>query len=131
MKRLGFDVDERQQAILGTNWLSILSSMGKGGAAPQAQGSQLSQEMNKIEGYPVLIDGKYFAEREGGEEDEEADATDVRGLVGRFAKKAISGKKKDDSEPAFTYYVEVIELDSSNVSDSAFQIPSNYKNIGG
>ena len=131
MQRLGFDVDELQQAILGTNWLSILSSMGKGGMAPQADDSQFSQEMNKIEGYPVIIDGKYYAKREGGEEEEEeADATDVKGLVGRFAKKAIGGKKKDDNEPAFTYYVEVTELSSDSVKDSAFQIPSNYKNKG-
>ena len=132
MKQLGFDVDELQQAILGTNWLSILSSMGKGGAAPQAQGSQFSQEMNKIEGYPVVIDGKYFAKREGGEqnEEEEAEAGDVKGMLGKFAKKAISGQKKDDNEPAFTYYVEVKELKPDNVQDAAFQVPSNYKNKG-
>ncbi|MFC2141566.1 hypothetical protein ACFLR7_01360 [Acidobacteriota bacterium] len=133
MQRLGFDVDELQQAILGTNWLSILSSMGKGGMAPQADGSQFSQEMNKIEGYPVIIDGKYYAKREGGEEDEEeeeSDAGDVKGMLGKFAKKAIGGKKKDDNEPAFTYYVEVEELNPESVNDSAFQVPSNYKNKG-
>ncbi len=132
MQRLGFDVDELQQAILGTNWLSLLASMGKGGMAPQAEGSKFSQEMNKIEGYPVVIDGKYYAKREGGEEEEEeeAEAGGVKGMLGRFAKKAISGKKKDDNEPAFTYYVEVKELNSDSVKDSAFQIPSNYKNTG-
>ena len=131
MQRLGFDVDELQQDILGTNWLSILSSMGKGGTAPQADGPQFSQEMNKIEGYPVVIDGKYYAKREGGEEDEEeAGAGDVKGMLGKFAKKAIGGKKKDDNEPTFTYYIEVEELNPESVNDTDFLVPSNYKNKG-
>jgi hypothetical protein len=81
-----------------------------------------------------MLSGKVAkkTKREGGEEDEEeeAEAEDVKGMLGRFAKKAIGGKKKDDNEPAFTYYVEVKELTSDSVKDSAFQIPSNYKNTG-
>lgn len=131
MKRMGIDVDEMQQAILGTNWLSILASVGKGGMSPQANDSTFAKEMNKIEGYPVVIDGKYFAKREGGEETEEeekVDVTNVKGTLGRFAKKAIKGKKKDDNEPVFTYYVEVKELRPDNVQESTFQVPTNYKN---
>ncbi len=132
MKRMGIDVDEMQQAILGTNWLSILSSVGKGGMSPQAGDSTFAKEMNKIEGYPVVIDGKYFAKREGGEESEEeedkVDVTNVKGTLGRFAKKAIKGKEKDDNEPVFSYYVEVVELHPEGVKDTAFVVPSTYKN---
>ena len=34
---------------------------------------------------------------------------------------------KNSKEPAFTYFVEVIELDPAQVGDEDFKIPSNYK----
>ncbi|MGB2906384.1 MAG: hypothetical protein WBB73_04745 [Candidatus Aminicenantaceae bacterium] len=128
MKRLGFDVDELQQAILGTNWMSILSSVGQGGVQPRSGGTDFGSEMKKIEGYPVVIDGKYFAKREGGPADEKAEeGGGLKGKLGRFAKKAVSGDKKDSNEPAFTYYTEVIELDPASVGDDTFQVPAGYK----
>ncbi|MGB2906595.1 MAG: hypothetical protein WBB73_05815 [Candidatus Aminicenantaceae bacterium] len=46
MKRLGFDIDAIQQDV-----------------------PDFTKEMQKIQGYPVIIDGKYYATKQGGEED--------------------------------------------------------------
>ncbi|MCK4821953.1 hypothetical protein KA005_39680, partial [bacterium] len=130
MKRQGFEVDELQQAILGTNWMNILSSVGQGGVQTYSGDTDFGSEMNKIEGYPVVIDGKYFAKREGGKGEEDAEEESGGGLtgkLGRFAKKTISGEKKDSNEPVFTYYIEVIELTPASVGDDVFQVPAGYK----
>ena len=127
MKRLGFEVDELQTAMLGSNWINILASAGQGGMQPQSGSTEYSAEMKKIQGYPVVIDGKYFSKREGGEEEEAKPGGGLAGKLGGFAKKAISGSKKDSNEPAFTYLIEVIEFDPTAFGDEVFQVPAGYK----
>jgi hypothetical protein len=127
MKRQGFEVDELQQAMLGTTWINILTSAGQGGGQPRSGDADFGAEMKKIQGYPVVIDGKYYAKREGGEEVEEESGGGLAGKLGGFAKKAISGSKKDSNEPAFTYLIEVIEFDPTAVGEEVFQVPAGYK----
>jgi hypothetical protein len=133
MKSIGIDVDSFQQMILGTNWLALLGSMSDEGQQHRHKGKGFSEEMKKIEGYPVIIDGKYFAKREGGEseEDEEEESEGgVKGMLGGLAKKALKKGSKNENEPAFTYYTELIEFSSVNVGDDAFQVPAKYKKKG-
>ncbi len=133
MKSIGIDADSLQQMILGTNWLALLGSMSEDGRQKRHKGPNFSDEMKKIEGYPVIIDGKYFAIREGGEknEQEEEEASgDVKKMLGGFAKKAIKKGSDDKNEPAFTYYTELKEFSPSVVSDDAFQVPEYYKEKG-
>ncbi len=129
MKKLGFDLDERQQEILGTNWLSILGAVDTENKNPRQDASEFSEEMKKIKGYPVIIDGKYFTKREGGEQDADTGGGGVKKMFGRFAKKALT-KKDNSDEPVFTYYTELIEFVPGNVDENSFQIPSNYKKKG-
>lgn len=132
MKSMGIDADSLQQMILGTNWLAILGSMSEDGQQKRHKGPNFSDEMKKIEGYPVIIDGKYFAIREGGDEDEEEEEAsgDVKKMLGGFAKKALKKGSKDKNEPAFTYYTELKEFSPSKVSENAFRVPENYKEKG-
>ncbi|UCE41381.1 MAG: hypothetical protein JSV17_18445 [Candidatus Aminicenantes bacterium] len=133
MKSIGIDADSLQQTILGTNWLALLGSMSEEGQSRRHKGSNFADEMNKIEGYPVIIDGKYFAKREGGAEEEEADEDSgggVKGMLGGLAKKALKKGSKNENEPAFTYYTELIEFSPFDVGDDVFQVPANYKKKG-
>lgn len=133
LKRLGIDTDAVQQAILGINWLSMFSGLTDPGAAPKQKASQFAEEMKKIEGYPVVIDGKYYAVKEGGEqaEQEEEEAQDVKGVLGKFAKKALTKKPKPQGdEPSFSYYIELLAFSPAPVSEADFQIPPNYKKKG-
>jgi hypothetical protein len=133
MESLGIDTDSLQQMILGTSWLAILGSMGESRQQTRHKGSNFSDEMKKIEGYPVVIDGKYFAKREGGESEEDGSKDSgggVKGMLGGLANKALKKKSKNDNEPAFTYYTELLEFSPAKVGDDAFQVPSNYKKKG-
>jgi hypothetical protein len=133
MNSLGIDADFLQQAILGTNWIAMLGSMAEGGRQHSHKGSSFEEEMKKIEGYPVVIDGQYFSQRSGGEtEENEADDSGggVKGMLGGLAKKALKKKPKDSREPTFTYYTEIIEFSPANVGDEAFRMPANYKKKG-
>ena len=131
MKSIGIDADSLEQMILGTNWLALLGSMSEDGQQSRHKGSDFADEMNKIEGYPVIINGKYFAQREGGDSDENEDSGGgVKKMLGGLAKKALSKGAKDENEPAFTYYTELIEFFPVDVSDDVFQIPANYKKKG-
>lgn len=131
MKAMGIDIDQMQADILGTNWLSIFTQMGGEGAKADQDTASFAQEMKKIQGYPVVIDGKFFSSKEGGEaeEEEEESGGGLRGRLGGLAKKALSKKsdKADENVPSFSYYTEVIELRPESLEESAFQVPANYK----
>ena len=133
MKKLGIDIDSIQQDILGANWLVLFTQMDNSGSSAQQDMSDFSKEMQKIDGYPVIIDGKYYATKQGGEEEEdgEEDGGGVKKMLGGFAKKALKkSKKQDPNEPAFSYYTELLEFRTDNVGEEAFQVPSNYKKKG-
>jgi len=130
MKRLGWNVDSTQQDILGTSWMAVLSSLGEGGAARKQDTSQFASEMSKIKGYPVVIDGKYYAAREGDEKQKEKkdEGSGLKGKLGSFAKKAVKKDSKSDAdEPLFSYYTELVEFVPVDVNDSEFAVPANYK----
>jgi hypothetical protein len=133
MRRLGIDIDSIHQDILGTNWLALFTQMDDGGGNARQDVSDSSKEMQKIEGYPVIIDGKYYATKQGGEEegDGEEEGGGVKKMLGGFAKKALKkSKKKDSNAPAFSYYTELLEFRTDNVGEEAFQVPTNYKKKG-
>jgi hypothetical protein len=133
MESMGIDADSLQQMILGTNWLALLGSMSEDGQQKRHKGPNFSDEMKKIEGYSVIIDGKYFAIREGGEaeeKEEEETSGDVKKMLGGFAKKAIKKGSNDKNEPAFTYYTELKEFSPADIGDNAFLVPENYKEKG-
>ncbi len=129
MEKIGLDMDEVQKSILGTNWLTMFSALNQRQTQPDQESAQVAEEMKKIEGYPVVVDGKYFSEREGEEkqEQESQDITDVKNMFGGFVKKAIKKDKKKENEPSFAYYTELIELQKSSVDASALKVPENYK----
>lgn len=124
MKALGINLDEIQQAMLGSNWMALLTQMGGGGQTQS--GAEVSTEMQKIEGYPVLIDGKYFSKKEGGEETAES-GKGVKKLLGGLAKKAFKKKKDDSSEPVLIFYTELLEFTPAQANPEDFQTPVGYK----
>ena len=131
MKSLGFDLDSTQEQILGLNWLSMLGSLGEAGSGAQSDASQFSDEMKKIKGYPVVIDGKYYSTKEGGEDAQGEDQGNMKRMIGGLAKKALKRKSQNSAEePSFTYYTELIELTFENLADTEFHVPSNYKQKG-
>jgi hypothetical protein len=131
MKAMGVDLDQMQADILGTNWLSIFTQMGGEGAKADQDTASFAQKMKKIQGYPVVIDGKFFSTKEGGEaeEKEEESGGGLKGRLGGLAKKALGKKsdKSDENQPSFSYYTEVMELHPESIEESAIQIPANYK----
>jgi hypothetical protein len=135
MAKIGLDVEKAQQDILGTNWLSIFDSLGKAKGQPSRDYSKAARELQKIQGYPIVVDGKYFvtgqkaAGEAGGESQEEA--TDVKGRIGGLLKKSLKKKPADAaasaSEPALSYYTEVLEVSTPDLGAGDFQIPAGYK----
>ena len=133
MKRVGLDLDTIQQEILGTKWLSIFTQMSSEGESPGQDVSQFAEEIKKLKGYPVVIDGKFYSTKQGGQEaEEEEESGDVKKMFGRFAKKALKkkSKKSDATKPAFSYYIELMEFRPADIGPDAFQVPANYKKKG-
>lgn len=134
-KALGLDDLKIERDLLGTAWLDILDAMSEGPreGAPARDVSRFSAEMAKIEGYPVLIDGKYFVSRPEAEVREvEQEERGVAGRLGGLAKRAIKKKApvKTEEEPALSYRIELIEVKPADPGEADFAIPAGYKKKG-
>jgi hypothetical protein len=135
MAKIGLNVQKTQEDVLGMKWMAILDSFGKTKGEPSRDYSKAAQEMQKIKGYPIVIDGKYFvtgqkAEGEGSEGGQE-EATDVKGKLGGLLKKTLKKKPADTAasanEPALAYHTEVLELSTPDLGAADFQVPAGYK----
>ncbi|MFZ2053042.1 MAG: hypothetical protein WAU81_02485 [Candidatus Aminicenantales bacterium] len=138
LEKIGVDIDQMQQDVLGVRWLAILDSFSmKRGGAPR-DFSKAAGEMQKIKGYPIVTDGKYFAtsQKPAGEsaEKEEETAKDVKGALGGLLKKTLKKKPADSAaganEPALTFHTEVLEISTPDLGASDFQVPAGYKKKG-
>jgi len=132
LEKIGLNVEKSQQDILGTSWLSVLDSLGKAKGQPGRDTSKAAQEMQKIKGYPIVVDGQYFisgqkATGEGGQEE----ATDVKAKVGGLLKKTLKKKPAEAAgsaaDPALTYRTEVLEISTPDLGAGDFQVPPTYK----
>ena len=135
MQKIGLNVEKAQEDILGMRWMAILESLGKAKGQPARDYSQAAQEMQKIKGYPIVVDGKYFVtgQKASGEEAEggaEEGATDVKEKLGGLLKKTLKKKPADAAaanEPALAYRTEVLEISTPDLSPADFQVPAGYK----
>ncbi|MEW5901053.1 MAG: hypothetical protein AB1715_06280 [Acidobacteriota bacterium] len=136
LEKLGVGSGEMQQDVLGTKWLGLLDSFSPGSRKPERDVSKFASEMEKIKGYPILIDGKYDAtgQKPGGasaEQSQDESSKDVRGRIGGFLKKSLKKPKEPEAQgPALTYRMEVLEVSTADLGAADFQVPPTYKKKG-
>jgi hypothetical protein len=127
LKKMGLDGDPSQQEYLGANWLSILSSLDPTGKKPRLSASNTASELKKIQGYPVIVDGKYYTTVEGGAQPAQEEESGG-GLLGKLARKALDRKSADDSTaPVLSYYTELLEINQADLGPEDFQAPASFK----
>ncbi|MHB2153985.1 hypothetical protein ACX8XN_06270 [Calditrichota bacterium GD2] len=138
MEKVGFPVGMETDAILGLNWFKLFRAMNQeSNNMSDFKGSGFVQELNKIEGLPILIEGQYFATRpkpkqEMQEEKPGLDITNPGGMFGGFLKKKLKEKtmKKTAAKgPDFSYRTELIKLEKAPLGDQSFQVPAGYSLI--
>lgn len=136
LEKIGIDVDKMQQDILGTNWLALLGTMSRDKGKAHPDTSKFAQEMQKIKGYPIVTDGKYYSTRqkpttESAEKEQEETPKDVKGALGGLLKKTLKQKPKQTEgsaqDPALTYYTEIVEVSAADLGAQDFQVPTGYK----
>ncbi len=125
MKKLGVDRDAAANDYLGLSWIEVLSSLDVQGNKPKLSGEKAAAELKKIEGFPIVIDGKYFSKTEGGPQAEEEESG---GILGRLSKKVLDRKPKDEGEtPVLAYYTEIQDIRTAELGPDVFQPPAGYK----
>ncbi len=138
MKKVGLDLSESQSDILGLRWLAQFQQMNRQENTPEkVEASQMAGELKKIKGFPVLVDGSYYAIRphkKKVEEEEKTDISDLKSMFGGFMKKAIKKRMKKDNEKiedkaAFTYHTELISVKIANLSGDDFAVPDGFERV--
>ena len=135
MEKVGLSLPKTEEDVLGMRWLTILNSFGKTKGEPDLDFSKAAQEMQKIKGYPIVMDGKYFTtgQKAAGEEAEggQGEAKDAKSAIGGLLKKTMKKKPADPAasanEPNLTYHTEVLELSTPDLGAADFQVPTGYK----
>lgn len=147
MKRLGVDMNDMQQEILGIHWLTMFQQLNpKDKRDAKVDYAAMAKEMQKIQGYPISTEGKYFAlrpqdkqqaqqqEQPQQQEEESSGPPSMDKMFGGLMKKAVKKEEKPKvektgPEAAFEYATELIKYELTTVDANAFSIPSGYKEI--
>jgi hypothetical protein len=132
LKGLGMDFDKLEGDILGTEWLTLMASLDPmgGGARMKPDKAAVAAQMKKIEGFPIVVDGKYYpAPRPKAAEQAEESGGGVGGALGRLGKSILSKKPDPEEEkaPALAFYSEIISVNTAAVDPATLQTPANFK----
>lgn len=136
MAKLGLNVEPEKAEMMGMAYLMTLG-VNQQEFATKMQG--FSEEMAKIQGYPIVTDVKW-AVADSSKPAAQASAPDREPEKGRFGLPNISGiisnKIADkiapsiaeaQTGPVFSAYVEVKAISSGAVADAHFEVPTGYK----
>ncbi len=137
LEKVGLEFSPDDQSILGLNWLQMFRQMNQQQSAiHNEKEAQFVKELQKIEGLPVLIEGQYFATRPGQNkemaqsEDSGIDLTNPGGMFGGFLKKKLKAKAQKKARKGkqanVIYRTELIKLQTIDVPQNKFQVPSGY-----
>ncbi len=139
LQKVGLAADFNSQSILGLNWLKMFQNMkrGQSGKADFDE-TKWANEMKKIKGYPVVIDGEFYVSASGkkgskkGRGKESFDISNPSGMFGNMFKKAMKKKAKpklNKREPAFAYHTELLKIEVKNLSGDKFKVPAGFQKI--
>jgi hypothetical protein len=128
-----------QVAAQGNNQMgaeALVAAYGLDPAVTAAKMQEVSREMEKIKGYPVVMDLKWqlkgdstpAAKTEEEPEEEPAQApTGLGGLMGKLTAKITPQAPKSEPDVLFTSYVEVKAVSVSDIAAERFEVPAGYK----
>ena len=139
LQKVGLEMDFNSQSILGLNWIKMFQNM-KRGQSGKADFNEVkwANEMKKIKGYPVVIDGEFYVSASGKKGarkthgKENFDISNPSSMFGNMFKKAMKKKAKpklNKREPAFAYHTELIKIEVKNLSGDKFKIPAGFQKI--
>ncbi len=140
LQKVGIDVDFETHSLLGLNWIQMFRAMHKQPNAPaDITNKKWVKEMKKIEGYPVVIDGKFYIssseqkKMQQKKSGQEFNFNNPTGMFGNMLKNGLKKKAKQKTvqknEPAFTYHTELIKIEAKNLSGNRFKVPEDYQQI--
>lgn len=135
---MGIDEEATRQMILGTSWVNLFQKTGEQNTMekPNASSQDAVAEMNKIEGTPIVVDGKFFVisdkkakEDNGAKEEKKSNGFNVKRRLGGFLRRAVEKKKEKPKgpQPAITYHTEVVQWKVQPSQTDWFTVPSDYK----
>jgi hypothetical protein len=129
MKAVGFDMKDFQKDVLGTQWLGLLAAFDpiNGQSQMTVDPEKLSSEMGKIQGYPIIIDGKYSPMPKF--KKAEAESSTGGGLAGKVIGGLLKKKPNPEEEkaPALAFYTEITALSTSALDPASIQVPAGYQ----
>lgn len=135
---MGMDAAATREMILGTSWVNLFQKTGEQGNVekPNASTESAANEMKKIQGTPIVVDGKFFVltekkdEANGeGKNQKKDEGINVKRRLGGFLRRAVEKKKEkpEGPQPAITYHTEVVRWEVVPAQPDWFTAPSDYR----
>jgi hypothetical protein len=144
--KIGFETDDLYDEILGMRWMKMFSQINQSNSGlADETAPDFANEIRKIEGYPVVTDGSFYLiipnQGEGQDETAREEQTEekprnLKGLFGGLMKKAMKPEtepeqEKKGTDAAFSFYNELIKLESKDINNNELTIPAGYTEVSG
>lgn len=129
LKAIGINMKDLQKDVLGTQWISMLAAFDPVNGQSQmiVDPGKLAKEMGKIQGYPIVIDGKYYATPKMKKAKEEPSSGG--GIAGKLVGGLLKNKANPEEEkaPTLAFYTEITSLKTADIDPASIQVPAGYK----
>lgn len=142
LKLMGVDINLEYNEILGTQWFAMFHSVN------QTRGTQnpfnedaWGKELQKISGFPIVTEGKYYEIRPEEEVVEEVKpqpkkkkfdwrnpTKSISRVVEDKLDKETTPTKTKKPKPDFHYRTVLLKLETTIIKPNTFDIPKGYKN---
>jgi hypothetical protein len=111
---------------------ALVAAYGLDPTVTAAKMQQVGREMEKIDGYPIVMDLKWQLKGDSSataetEDEPEQPATGLGGLMGRLAAKVTPSAPKSEPDVLFKSYVEAQAVSVSDIAAERFEVPAGYK----
>ncbi len=127
-KLLGLEYKKQDyyDQIFGKSWFGYLNSINKGEKTESVKYDNEIEELKKIKGYPILINGAFF--HKGDDKSQSEDKGFSGGFSGLVKKISKEKNKKGQNgyKKLFSYKYELINISFDNIDDKEFEIPNNF-----
>ena len=129
---IGAEFNDEYEHMLGLSWINLVKKNDENNSAAQNDSKKAIIELEKLKGYPVVIDGHYYTRKidpNAPKAEKPKLSGGFGGMFNKIAKSVAANVVSDDNKKyaeQVSYYIETTSLDFSNISKENFKVPNNF-----
>jgi len=129
---IGTEFNDEYEHMLGLSWINIVKKNDENNGASSADSKKAISELEKLKGYPVVIDGHYYTRKidpNAPKAEKPKMSGGFGGMFNKIAKSVAANVVSDEGRnyvEQLSYYIETTSLGFDTLAKDSFEVPGNF-----